>query len=52
MAQEGPVFVCVKTVPTVRHPHERAASRQQGGVIRSFPQAVQELMQELGASQA
>ena len=37
MAQDGPVFVCVKTIPSIRHPHERAATRQQGGATRSFP---------------
>ena len=50
MAQDGPVFVCVKTVPSIRHPHERPATRQAGGATRSFPQAVRELMAELGPS--
>ena len=52
MAQEGPVFVCVKTVPSIRHPHDRAVSRRQGGAPRPFPQVVRELKEELSTSKA
>ena len=47
MAQEGPVFICVKTVPSIRQPHERAANLRRG--LRHSPEAFRNLMKELGA---
>ena len=44
--QEGPVFVWVKTVPNIRPPWERAPTR--GAAARRTPQAIPELMEELG----
>ena len=46
MSQEGPVFVCVKAVPNIRRPEERAASR--GVPARRTPEAIDDLMNEFG----
>jgi thiamine pyrophosphate-dependent acetolactate synthase large subunit-like protein len=47
LSEEGPTLIAVKTVPNVRHPHERMGG---GGNNRRTPQAIQELMQEFGIS--
>lgn len=46
LSQEGPVFVWIETVPDIRLPGERAATR--GAGARRTPQALPELMAELG----
>ena len=47
--QEGPVLVSIKTVPNIRPPEERAATR--GAAARRTPQAIPDLMEELGATE-
>lgn len=44
--QDGPVLVCVKTVPNIRPPQERAATR--GAPARRTPEAIADLMKEFG----
>ena len=44
--QEGPVLVCIKTIPDIRPPQERAASR--GTQARGTTAAIPDLMKEFG----
>ena len=44
-SQEGPVFVTAKVTPDIRLPEERAAGR-----TRRTPEAVIDLMEELGTA--
>ncbi len=44
--REGPVFVCIKAVPNIRRPEERAASRFTPP--RRTPEAMVDLMEEFG----
>lgn len=46
--QEGPVLVSVKTVPNIRYSDERVVTRRSGVVMRRTPEAITDLMKELG----
>ena len=48
LSKDGPVLVCIKTVPNIRPPEERAAAR--GRPARRTPEAILELKQELGVT--
>ena len=48
MSQPGPVMVCIKSVPNIRPPHERAATR--GRPARRTPEAISDLMAEFGVA--
>ncbi len=48
MNQEGPVLIACKVVPNVRPPEERG--NVTGPAARRTPQAVVELMEELGVT--
>lgn len=47
--QIGPVLICIKTVPDIRSPNERAAT-QRAGAMRRTPEAIRELMVDLGTA--
>ena len=50
LSQEGPVLISVKTIPNIRPPDERAASR--GAPARRTPDAIADLMEEFGVAAA
>ena len=48
MNQEGPVLVCIKTIPNIRPPQERAATRGAPSRPRGTTDAIPDLMREFG----
>ena len=49
LAAEGPVLVCVKTIPSIRKPEDTSAPSPKRETHQARPQAITNLLEEFGA---